>query len=59
MKESRFTIMKKLIIAIGIIAAILAVLISFKAKGEIKIIGRTLNLQTVISLSFIDDRNQI
>ena len=58
MKESRFTIMKKLIIAIGIIAAILAILISFKAKGEIKIIERTLNLETVISLS-IDDRNQI
>jgi hypothetical protein len=56
MKESRFTIMKKLIIAIGIIAAILAILISFKAKGEVRIIGRTLNLETVISLN-IEDRN--
>jgi hypothetical protein len=58
MKGSRFTIMKKLIIAIGIVAAILAILISFKAKGGIEIIGRSLNLNTLISIA-IDDRNQI
>jgi len=58
MNGSRYTIMKKLIIAIGIIAAILAVLISFNAKSGIKIIGRTLNLRTVISIG-IDDGNQI
>ena len=58
MNDSRYTIMKKLIIAIGIVAAILAVLISFKAKSGIEIIGRTLNLHTVISI-VIDDRNQI
>ena len=57
MKDSRFTIMKKLIIAIGIVAAILAVLISFKAKSEIKIIDSTLNLHAVISIR-IDDRIQ-
>jgi hypothetical protein len=58
MSDTRYTIMKKLIIAIGIIAAILAVLISFKAKSGIEIIGRTLNLHTVISIG-IEDYNQI
>ena len=58
MNGSRYTIMKKLIIAIGIIAAILAVLISFKVKSGIEIIGRTLNLDTVISIE-IDDSDKI
>ena len=58
MNGSRYTIMKKLIIAIGIIAAILAVLISFKAKSGIEFIGRTLNLHTVISIE-IDVSDQI
>ena len=58
MKGSRYTTMKKLIIAIGIIAAILAVIISFKAKSGIEIIGRTLNLNAVISIR-IGDRDQI
>ena len=50
MGGSRYSIMKKLIIAIGIIAAILAVLISFNAKSQLKIIGGTLDVRTVISL---------
>jgi hypothetical protein len=58
MNDSRYTIMKKLIIAIGIIAAVLAMLISFKAKSGIEIIGRTLNLHTVISIG-IGDCSQI
>ena len=58
MNGSRYTIMKKLIIVIGIIAAILAMLISFKAKSGIEIIGRTLNLRTVISIG-IDEGNHI
>jgi len=58
MGDSKYTIMKKLIIAIGIIAAILAMLISFKAKSQLHVIGRMLNLHTVISISF-DDRNHI
>ena len=50
--------MKKLIIAVGIIAAILAVLISFKAKSGIEVMGRTLNFDTVISIE-IEDSDQI
>ena len=41
--------MKKLIIAIGIIAAILAFLISFRTKGQLHVGGRTLNLSSAIS----------
>ena len=50
MGGSTYSIMKKLIIAIGIIAAILAVLISFNAKSQLKIIGGTLDVRTVISI---------
>ena len=50
MGGSSYSIMKKLIIAIGIIAAILAVLISFNAKSQLKIIGGTLDVRTVISI---------
>ena len=58
MNGSRYTIMKKLIIAVGIIAAILAVLISFKAKSGIEVMGRALNFVTVISIE-IEDSDQI
>ena len=50
MGSSGYSNMKKLIIAIGIIAAILAVLISVNAKSQLKIIGGTLDLRTVMSL---------
>ena len=49
MNGPKYSIMKKLIIAIGIIAAILAFLISFRATGELQVMGRTLNLNIVIS----------
>jgi hypothetical protein len=58
MGGSRYSIMKKLIIAIGIIAAILAVLISFKAKSQLQVIGRALNFRTEISIKF-DEENHI
>jgi len=48
MGGSSYSIMKKLIIAVGIIAAILAVLISFKAKSQLQVIGRTLDLHTMV-----------
>jgi hypothetical protein len=51
MNESRYTIMKKLIIIIGIIAAILAFLIPFKAKSQLHVIGRVLNFKAAISMS--------
>jgi hypothetical protein len=41
--------MRKLIIAIGIIAAILAILISFRSQGEFRVMGKTLNLNIVAS----------
>jgi hypothetical protein len=50
MRGSRYSIMRKLIIAIGIITAILAVLISLKAKSQLKIIGGILDVRTVISM---------
>jgi hypothetical protein len=50
--------MKKLIIAIGIIAAILAVIISFKTKNQLRVIGQTLDLQTIVSIKF-SEVNQI
>ena len=39
MEGSSYSIMRKLIIAIGIIAAILAVLISFNAKSQLYVSG--------------------
>ena len=41
--------MKKLIILIGIIAAILAMLIPFKANSQLHMIGKSLHLDTVVS----------
>jgi uncharacterized protein involved in outer membrane biogenesis len=55
---TRYSIMKKLIIAIGIIAAILAVIISFKTKNQLRVIGQTLDLQTIVSIKF-SEVNQI
>ena len=49
MNDPKYSIMKKLIIAIGIIAAILAFLISFRTKGQLHVVGRTLNLSSAIS----------
>ena len=49
MNNSKYSIMRKLIIAIGIIAAILAILISFRSQGELRVMGRTLNLNLVTS----------
>ena len=48
MNGTKNTIMRKLIIAIGIIAAILAIVISFRAKGQLHVMGRTLNLNIAI-----------
>jgi hypothetical protein len=58
MNGPKYSIMKKLIIAIGIIAAILAFLISFKATGELQVMGRTLNLNIVVSAISIKNHNQ-
>jgi len=49
MNDSKYSTMRKLIIAIGIIAAILALLISFRSQGELHVMGRTLNLNMVAS----------
>ena len=38
MNGPNYSIMRKLIIAIGIIAAILAIVISFKTKGQLQMI---------------------
>jgi hypothetical protein len=51
MNDPKYSIMRKLIIAIGIIAAILAFLISFKAKGQIQMVARMLNLNIMISIT--------
>lgn len=50
MKGSTYTLMKKLIILLGIIAAILAILIPFKAKSQLHIIGSKIQLHTVVSI---------
>ena len=51
MSDSRYTIMKKLIIIIGIIAAILAFLIPFKAKSQLQVTGHMLNVKSAISMT--------
>ena len=48
--------MRKLIIAIGIIAAILAILISFRSQGELHVMGRTLNLNSAASKIAFENR---
>jgi len=57
MGDLRYSIVKKLIIVIGIIAAILAFLIPFKANSQLKVIGRTLNPHTAISIKFGDENH--
>ena len=58
MNDPKYSTMRKLIIAIGIIAAILAFLISFRAKGQLQVIGRTLKINSVISRIALEDRIQ-
>lgn len=50
MKGSGYSSVKKLIIMIGIIAAILAVVISFKATSQLRIIGKSLHVDSFVSI---------
>ena len=56
MNDSKYSIMRKLIIAIGIIAAILAILISFKSQGQLRVMGKTLNLDIMTSKIALEKR---
>ena len=58
MNDPKYSTMRKLIIAIGIIAAILAFLISFRVKGQLTVIGRTLKVNSVIARIALEDRIQ-
>ena len=50
MSDSRITIMKKLIIIIGIIAAILTFLIPFRAKS-LQVVGHLFDLNAAITMT--------
>jgi hypothetical protein len=53
MADSNYSIVKKLIIAIGIIAAILAILISFNANSRLRLVGHAFDLHKMISMEIV------